>query len=256
MIVTVSSVRGSPGVTTWALLLGGAWPEELGVERVVLEADVDGGVLGARYDLGVDPGVVSLVTAMRRDPSSVPVSDHTRQVAPGVGVAPAPETAEQAYAVWAGVADVIASACGRDERVWIVDCGRVDARAPQVAFVKRAAHSLLLSGGRTEDLVQLPTRVTALQQLGADVSLLIIGKPANRRDEIAAFAGAEVIGVVDHDPDAFTIAGSAVGGGRARRSWLWRSALDVTAEVARRATATKTDIGGALGNLQVVDGTR
>lgn len=48
MIVTLGSVRGSPGVTSWCLLLAAAWPEALGSERVVLEADVDGGVLAIR----------------------------------------------------------------------------------------------------------------------------------------------------------------------------------------------------------------
>src|SRR5262249_18674232 len=54
VIVTVCAVRGAPGATTWSLLLAGAWPAGLGVQRVVLEADSSGGVLGARYGLGVD----------------------------------------------------------------------------------------------------------------------------------------------------------------------------------------------------------
>ena len=64
MIVTLASVRGSPGVTSWALLLAAAWPAAVDAERVVVEADLDGGVLGARYGLGVDPGVVSLIAAL------------------------------------------------------------------------------------------------------------------------------------------------------------------------------------------------
>ena len=47
--MSLCSVRGSPGVTSWSLLLAAAWPAEYVVERVVLEADCDGGVLGARY---------------------------------------------------------------------------------------------------------------------------------------------------------------------------------------------------------------
>ena len=66
MIVTVGSVRGSPGVTSWSLLLAAAWPAGPAVDRVVLEADPDGGVLGARYGLGVEPGAVSLIAALRR----------------------------------------------------------------------------------------------------------------------------------------------------------------------------------------------
>jgi hypothetical protein len=56
MIVTLGSVRGAPGVTSWSLLLAAAWPSMSAPERVVLEADPAGGVLGVRYGLGVDPG--------------------------------------------------------------------------------------------------------------------------------------------------------------------------------------------------------
>jgi hypothetical protein len=74
VIVTVGSVRGSPGVTSWALLLAAAWPAEFDVERAVLEADVSGGVIGARYGLGVEPGAVSLTAALRRTEGNIDVN--------------------------------------------------------------------------------------------------------------------------------------------------------------------------------------
>ena len=67
MIVVLGSVRGSPGVTSWSLLLATAWPVESGTERVVLEADAAGGVLGARYGWGVEPGLASLAAALRTE---------------------------------------------------------------------------------------------------------------------------------------------------------------------------------------------
>src|SRR3954447_20330643 len=108
MIVTLSSVRGSPGVTSWCLLLGAAWPPALGSERVVLEADVSGGVLGARYGLGVEPGAVSLLASLRRDGDAVEVEGRGRRVADGVWVVPGPEAAEQAAAVWGPTAEAVA----------------------------------------------------------------------------------------------------------------------------------------------------
>ena len=91
MIVSLCSVRGSPGVTSWSLLLAAAWPGEYAAERVVLEADCDGGVLGARYGFGVDPGVVSLIAALRRaDSHAVDVSVHARRVNAGLSADDAP----------------------------------------------------------------------------------------------------------------------------------------------------------------------
>ena len=67
MIVALGSIRGAPGVTSWAVLLAAAWPPEFQIERVVLEADPAGGVLGARYGLGVEPGVAAFLASLRRN---------------------------------------------------------------------------------------------------------------------------------------------------------------------------------------------
>jgi len=124
MIVTWVSVRGSPGVTSWALLVAAAWPAAVDEERVVVEADLDGGVLGARYGLGVDPGVVSLIAALRRSEGlAVPVEDHGRRAGEGLWLVPGSETGEQARSVWAGTAAVVADRLAADSRLWIVDAG-------------------------------------------------------------------------------------------------------------------------------------
>lgn len=94
MIVSFSSVRGAPGVTSWTMLLAAAWPLDHGTAaRAVLEADPDGGVLGTRYGFGVDPGAVSLIASLRSaNPadSTVPVEDHGRLVSESMWVVPGP----------------------------------------------------------------------------------------------------------------------------------------------------------------------
>ena len=125
MIVTLASVRGSPGVTSWAVLIAAAWPSAVDAERVVVEADLDGGVLGARYGLGVDPGVVSLIAALRRSEGlAVPVGEHGRPVGLGLWLVPGPESGEQARSVWADTAAVVADRLADDDRLWLVDAGR------------------------------------------------------------------------------------------------------------------------------------
>ncbi len=61
-IVTLASVRGAPGVTTAALMLASTLPE-----AVLVEADLDGGVLAIRYGLGREPGLTTLAASSPDD---------------------------------------------------------------------------------------------------------------------------------------------------------------------------------------------
>ena len=254
MIVTLSSVRGSPGVTSWALLTAAAWPQAFGVQRVVLEADLDGGVLGARYGLGVDPGVAGLVAAVRRHGvgSELELSAFARQLPDGVWVVPAPESAEQCSVVWSSTTavDGVASFAAADDRVWIVDAGRVRAAGVAAPFVARSALAVVVCRDAQEDLVQVPSRVAALQRLGAAVGVLVVGKPPYHRDELVQFFGSGLLWQVEASKDLIGVAGAVVGNNRrARRTLVWRSALEVAAGIADRVAAAAGDAtaGNVLG---------
>ena len=177
MHVVFSSVSGSPGTTSWAMLSAAAWPADYGVERVVLEAARDGGVLGARYQLGVEPGVSTLAAVVRRhvpgDP--LPVAEFARQVGPGLWVVPQPESAEAAATIWSSVS-AVASAIAADPRVWVVDAGRLGPGGFGMAFAAQSSLAVVVSGVGEESLVQLPARVQSLQRAGALVAVLVVGK--------------------------------------------------------------------------------
>ena len=53
-VISLASVRGAPGVTTTAVLLASTFTDGL-----VVEADLDGGVLAVRYGLGREPGLTT-----------------------------------------------------------------------------------------------------------------------------------------------------------------------------------------------------
>lgn len=146
MIVLLSSLRGSPGVTSWSLVLAAAWPSE--AERVVLEADGDGGALAVRCGLGVDPGVAALVAATRRHDVHVgefEIESIARRLGDKVWVIPGPESAERASSVWGSSVDDVAAMAARDGRVWIVDAGRLSMGALSVPFAEQADFALVLS---------------------------------------------------------------------------------------------------------------
>jgi len=242
MIVVLSSVRGSPGVTSWSLLLAAAWPAEYEAERVVLEADPAGGVLGVRYGLGVEPGVVTLIAGLRRSAGEpVPVAEHGRPIGPGTWVIPGPETGEQSFALWSRLASTVAAGVAGDERVWVVDAGRIDAASPQRAFVEHASLTLVVSRPAHEDLLQVPARVATMQRTCPTVGVIVVGKTRHKAAELAQFFGTGLVWTVPAARDDMTeFVGAAVTGGRARRSWVWRRAVEVAADVATKVTHEPT----------------
>jgi hypothetical protein len=252
MIVVVASVHGSPGATSWSLLLGAAWPPSLGVERVVLEADLDGGVLGARYGLGVDPGVVSLLASLRRSAGEpVPVEEHGRPAGGGLWLVPGPETGEQARAVWSGTGAAAGEALATDDRVWLVDAGRLTAGSSTLPLLQRSRLALLLCRAGQEDLVQVPARVATLRSHCPEVVVLVTGKSPYSAAEQSAFFGSPAVSVAAAE-DLPRLAGAALTPGRARRSWVWRTALDVSADLARRLHTDDGATAGAGGLVEVV----
>jgi hypothetical protein len=242
MIVTWASVRGSPGVTSWALLVAAAWPAAVDAERVVIEADLDGGVLGARYGLGVDPGVVSLIAALRRSEGlAVPVEEHGRPAGEGLLLVPGPESAEQARSVWTGTAAVVADRLAEDARLWMVDAGRVNGGSVTLPLVQRSRMTLVVCRSGQEDLVQVPARVAALRTNCPSVGVLVVGKVPYRTDELGNFFGTTEVWRVDAADDLPAVSGAVLVPGRARRSWMWRTALDVAAELAGRVHADRSE---------------
>jgi len=233
VIVTVGSVRGSPGVTSWALLLAAAWPGEFDVERAVLEADVSGGVIGARYGLGVEPGAVSLTAALRRTEGSVPVEPHGRWLAGGVWVVPGPENAEQAAALWENSAEAVGDRLAADSRMWFVDVGRLLPSPPERMFAARAMFTVLVTRATTEHLVSIPSRVAALRRsCGGRLGVLVVGRVAHSLDELRAFFGVQEVWSVAKSNDIRADVGAVLDGRpRARRSVVWRDALDCSARL-------------------------
>lgn len=242
MIITLASVRGSPGVTSWSLLLAAAWPSDVAVERAVLEADVAGGIMGARYGWGVDPGVVDLIAHLRRrDGRTFSVADAGRLIADGVWAVPAPEDGDRLRRTWREEAAQLADRLAADPRVWLVDAGRVDASSPCLPFVSSSAMFVLVAGGRPDELVSVRQRLAALLPHCAAQGLLVTGSCAHSEDELREFSRVIDLwrtGPSRNLPEAVVL---ALDDTRARRrSTEWRRALEIAADLAR-VTATAGD---------------
>lgn len=170
-LIALASVKGSPGCTTTALALAAVWP---GPERLLLEADPGGGDLGPWLDLPQAPGPVGLAAAARHDHVSETVWDHAQQIADGLHVVVAPVGAEQASACLATVAaTAIRHLPGRDPRVVIADCGRLDPGSPALRIAMEADLTLLLVRPQVSDLAHLAPRITGLTGVGLKLGLLL-----------------------------------------------------------------------------------
>jgi hypothetical protein len=232
MLVTVSSVAGAPGATSWALLLAAAWPAGGAPCRVVVEADCAGGVLGARYRVGVDPGAMTLISACRRDDgSALEAADHGRRLADGLWLVPGPEVADHAVAAWSSGAGDVAHRLVDDPRLWVVDGGRIGPESPLRPLTEAAVVNLVVSRPEVEDLLRLPGRLVTLGGTSMAAALLC-GRPAQDRRELHRFLGGAPVWIAPRSDRLPQVAGAAVGGGLARRGPVWRAAVELAAELA------------------------
>jgi hypothetical protein len=232
----MGSTRGSPGVSPWSVLLPAAWPSETGLDRVVLEADLDGGVAGARYGVGVEPGAQALVSDLRHvgDPS-VPLGTAGRVLGDGAWLIPGPESAEVARRLWSAdraAVSVATSLAADAERVWFCDLGRVTPTSPTAPFLTVASLMLLFCRDQPADLVQVPSRVGLLQQVTDEVGVVVVGSPSYDRGELSEFFGCRRVWVVPSSDDLVDLSRQVWTNRRARRSAVWRAAVELAAGIA------------------------
>lgn len=189
-VVTFLSAKGSPGVTTTALLAAALWPRP----AVLLEADPAGGDLAARLPaadgglLDTSRGVLPLLTAARRGLDAAAVLAQTQPVVGGSRVVlglSGPEQAAAAGAGWAALAAAVGELAEPAATIAtdvLVDAGRVGA-AP--------VHLDLL---RASDCVVLLVRPDTAAVLHARDRLRLLGSALRRRDGLLPRTGVVVVG--------------------------------------------------------------
>lgn len=202
--IVVGSVRGGPGVTTAALLLAG-WLDD----SVVVEADLDGGVIAIRYRLGREPGLTTWAAAHATGPEDW--RDHV-QNAGGVPALVGPDAPDRMAMVWSRAGRRLGAALADSRAHVVVDAGRL--RSAGVAADARAAAALTLFLVRPvpEDLVGLAHRLPAER---GPVGLVLVGSGAYSSAGISAELGVEVVGTVPDDDRSRAL---VVSGGFSSRS--------------------------------------
>ena len=233
-VVLIGSVRGAPGVTTTSLLLAGRLPGS-----VLAEADLAGGVLAVRYQLGREPGLTTLAGAGPIEPDGW--RDHT-QSAGGVTVLVGPDAPESSESMWHNAGGRLSAILTGIDAPVVVDAGRLSDRNP---LVGSAALVVVVVRPIAEHLVALAHRLGALRRTArtGPVAVVFVGDGPYRAADVAGPLEVEVLATLPDDPRAAELLRR---GGRAsslRRSGLARAAVPLATSIAARLDGLHTSAG-------------
>jgi hypothetical protein len=220
-LVCFGSVKGSPGVTLTALLTAAAWPARDSRQKVLLEADPDGGSLAARYQMPTRPGLLSLAAATGNSLSRDGIWEHAQALPGGLPAVVAPPSPDQASVAMRSV--------GADLGDWfsaapidvIADIGRISPSAPTNRFMSAADAVLVVARPTADQLQPAAARMTALAKQLPVGWVLIGDRPYSPQDVADAFE----FPIVSVLPDDRRTAGRLVAGadpGKLKRSPLVR----------------------------------
>ena len=232
-VTTFVSIKGAPGVTTLACLVGATWPEARTV--AVVEADPFGGDLAVRFQLSSAWGWSSYVTAARRSHGVVPIDPHLQALPGGLDVIVLPAGNQRVVAVPSveallrsfgvvGLGDKGPS--GRRG-----SAGRAPSRRPHRRLGDwRLVGTIGPGGGRhgrdPASLFKVRERAATLRERCGDrLALAVVGRGAHGLSATGEFTGLPVVVAVPYDIRAAQIASGERLGVRA----LSRSQLLVSA---------------------------
>jgi MinD-like ATPase involved in chromosome partitioning or flagellar assembly len=192
-VVTLASIKGSPGVTTAALALAAGWPS--GRRVLLVEADPFGGDLAPRHSLTITAGLPSLFAAARRSLAPDAVWDHVDHLPGGLPVLFGLSGAQGATANEKAWPVVAAALAGLDADV-VIDAGRL---LPNFAGGTRELleHSdvlVVMCDPTLEGIVHLRAALPSLVAEICDRRLLIVPTASGTYggSEIAATLGVSV----------------------------------------------------------------
>lgn len=231
-LISFVSARGAPGVSTVALSVAGVWPSVEGGGKLLMEVDPAGGVLGLRFGLGEDPGLVSLAAAARHGLDRTALWDHGQELAGGLAVVVGPASSSVA-------AQVLASGGGRlgewlaglgDVDV-IADAGRLTGVSPALEFVAASDLVVVVARPVVDQLHAGAEQASGLAARGVRVGWCLVGDGPYRPADVEAAYGIDVWGAIptDHRGAGLMIGGAP--GKKLARTALVRSAASFAAHL-------------------------
>jgi hypothetical protein len=206
-LVTLLAGKGSPGVTTSALVLAAVWPGTC----ALLEADPAGGDLLYRLRapgdraLVAERGVVSLATAARNGADPSLVFEHSQLADGGLPVLIGPGSSRQAQRLdpwWPALAKLMA---GAEQGDVIADAGRLSAQTP-AALLRESSLVVLVCRASVESVAHTRAAVEVLKREHQAVPVVLpVGDAGSSRqvgEALRACGELEVLPALAFDPPA------------------------------------------------------
>lgn len=255
MLITLTSAKGSPGVTTAALALALCWPRPV----VLAELDPAGGDVLAGYGGGraSGNGLQELIVTSRRGglAARLPMhlmaldADGRARLLPGLV-----EPATAANADWVSLAAALAGLSDAGVDV-LADCGRLRAEHSPTAVLERAERTALVTRTSLRALHAARSGITELAaisgsgHLRARLGVVVIGAGEPYREgEIGPALGVPVFGTLPRDPRSAAVLSDGVPAGR----------LFAQSQLMRAARAFAADLAGppvdGFGSVEVTGG--
>jgi MinD-like ATPase involved in chromosome partitioning or flagellar assembly len=247
-LYVVASAKGSPGVTTTAVVLAGAWP----VEPVLADLDPAGGDVALRYrdeagaPLDPERGLLSLGAAVRRGSGETLLADHVQRVSGGLEVLTGVSSPSQVQGLgpaWLHLARLLGAAPERDV---IADCGRLMPGSATVPVLQNADAVLLVARPTVEGLAHLRERLHSFSEVlqfgtyeavPVGVALVTSYRDGRVVGDVQSILDRSrlpvtVLGILAEDEKAADAIRTG-DGGRARKSLLVRSGAEVAERLHR-----------------------
>ncbi len=231
-VTTFVSIKGAPGVTTLACLVGATWPEARTV--AVVEADPFGGDLAVRFQLSSAWGWSSYVTAARRSQGVVPIDPHLQALPGGLDAMVLPAGNQRVVAGPSVEALLRASVSSDSEtRDLLVDGGRLPVPLTDPTegtamgvWLERSDRVVVVTRRDPASLFKVREQAATLRERCGDrLALAVVGPGIHGRHAIGEFTGLPVVVAVPYDVRAAQIAcGERVGVRALSRSQLLVSA--------------------------------
>jgi MinD-like ATPase involved in chromosome partitioning or flagellar assembly len=253
-ILALASVKGSPGVTTTACLLGSTWPSP---DRIVVaECDPCGGDLAARFALSGRLGWTSLAASIRRGASG-PLSEHLQMLPGGLRVLigsrdTSPDCArlsryflERGRQFTDGPWDIVA------------DLGRIiRGDGTQASWIGVADRMILVLRTDAGAVMHVKSWADSLPlELRVRVALVTVGAKGYSSREIEGFTSLSVVGHLPEDREvARAVSGEPVAHRQLRRSSLTAAAATLAARLSLETDGKDGELRTGTGDDEALSG--
>lgn len=223
-----ASAHGSPGVSTALQVMAAQWPNPDAVP-VVVEADAGGGVLAARFEVTVTPGMVTLVESLRKYESPA-LLDHAQRLPSGVACVPLSPSASAAAAQLRSASGFLGPYLRSSGHPVLLDAGSVLPDSRLGSVITSADLILWFVRPTREELLVLKHRLAETAQPD-NVGVVLVGEVPYNAEQVSEALDVQVVHVLPVDERAATAVNIGGDDRYLRRSLFARSCAQLTDQI-------------------------